>query len=130
MRALLDTHAFVWLATDQARLGAGAVEVIRGCEEGLYISAVTPWEIGLLIKRGRLEFTRPPAKVIRAALRQHGIEEIPVSGEDALRSVELPEIHRDPFDRLLVELARRENLVLISKDAQLARYPGVRVVWD
>lgn len=129
MKALLDTHAFLWLATDQSRLGKEAVATIRACDEGLYISAVTPWEIALLVKRGRLKFRLPPEKVIREACRQHGIEEIPVRGEDALRSVALEEVHRDPFDRILVSLAIQEGLVLVSKDEQLARYPGVKVVW-
>lgn len=129
MKTLLDTHAFIWLATDQARLSKPARDVIRRSEEGLYISAVAAWEIGLLVNRGRFELDIDPAVLLATACRKHGIEEIPLRGEDALRSTLLPALHRDPFDRILVALAIQEGLVLVSKDEQLARYPGVKVVW-
>lgn len=129
MKALLDTHAFIWLATDQVRLSKAARDAIRRSDEGLYISAVTAWELGLLANRGRFEVDIDPAVLLATACRRHGIEEIPLRGEDALRSTQLPALHRDPFDRILVALAIQEGLVLVSKDEQLARYPGVKVVW-
>lgn len=129
MKVLLDTHAFIWLATDPALLGQAARAAIADCDEGLYVSAVTPWEIGLLVKRGRLNLPLDAAEYVERTCRRHGIEEIPVRGAEAVESTTLPDVHGDPFDRLLVALARREGLALVSKDAQFSRYPGVRVIW-
>jgi PIN domain nuclease of toxin-antitoxin system len=129
MRLLLDTHAFLWLATDQHRLSEAAIAAVGKNDVLLFISAVTPWEIGLLEKRKRLELKLEPRALVELACRQHGIEEIPLRGLDALNSTALPELHRDPFDRILVEIALRENMAIVSKDERLARYPGVRVIW-
>jgi PIN domain nuclease of toxin-antitoxin system len=127
---LLDTHAFVWLASDPAQLPPTARGAI--CQEAarLFLSSISALEIGLLIKRGRLELPLSPSEFIARALAHHGIHEIPVDHEIALASTALPDLHNDPFDRILVATAQARNLRLVSKDAQLTRYPGTRVVWS
>lgn len=129
MKVLLDTHAFVWLATDHTLLSGPAHEAIAASDDGLFVSAISFLEIGLLLSRGRLHFPIDAQLYVKRACAQHGIEEVPLHGLDALNSTALPDLHRDPFDRILIELALRENMTVVSKDEQLARYPGVRVVW-
>lgn len=129
MRALLDTHAFIWLSTSPELLSESARRVLGDDNADLFISAITPWEIVLLAARRRLDLDIEPKELVKRACAQHGIEEIPLRGMDALNSTALPDLHRDPFDRILIELALRENMALVSKDVNLARYPGVRVVW-
>jgi PIN domain nuclease of toxin-antitoxin system len=126
---LLDTHAFVWLASDQTQLTAAGKAAIRAAAGALCISSITGLEIALLVKRGRLELPLPPREFIERALRQHGIEEIPVDVEIALRSAALPDIHNDPFDRIIAATALNRGCPLLSKDTVLPRYPGMTLLW-
>ncbi len=129
MRALLDTHTFIWLATSPDLLSEPARRAIADEQTELFISVVTPWEIGLLAKRKRIDLDIAPDELVARACRRHSIEEMALHGIDALASTQLPDLHRDLFDRILIELALRENMALVSKDERLARYPGVRVIW-
>lgn len=126
---LLDTHALVWLASDQQLLSRRAKAVLRKAAGGLFTSAISSLEIALLAKRGRLELPLPPGPFIETSLRQHGITEIPVDTPIAVAAAALPDIHNDPFDRILVATAVARGLDLLSKDVTLPRYPGVKVVW-
>jgi PIN domain nuclease of toxin-antitoxin system len=127
---LLDTHAFVWLASDQRHLPPKAKEAIHQHGGSLFLSAISALEIAILVKRNRLALPLPPEAFIDRALAQHGISEIPVTRDIACHSASLPDIHNDPFDRIIVATAGLRKLVIVSKDSTLARYPGTRVVWD
>ena len=129
MRALLDTRAFIWLATSPNVLSDAVCRFIGDEDAELFISAITPCEIGLLAARRRLDLDIDAKELVQRACARHGIEEIPLRGIDALNSNALPDLHRDPFDRILIQLALRENMTVVSKDERLARYSGVRVVW-
>ena len=126
---LLDTHTFVWLASDLERLSAKAVACRKKNPEHLYISAITGLEICLLVKRGRLLLPMAPVEYLKKALKQHGIKEIPVDTSLACLSAELPGIHNDPFDRLLVATALSRGLTILTLDQTLPLYPGVSTVW-
>ncbi len=93
------------------------------------MSAVTGLELGILVKRGRLWLPLPVDEFILRAMKQHRIQELPVTWRIAHRSSTLPEIHNDPFDRLLIATAQLESLILVSKDRLIARYPGVTTLW-
>lgn len=127
---LLDTHAFVWLASDPARLPPAAQETIRQEAGTLFVSSISALEIGLLVKRRRLELPLPPSEFVERALAQHGIHETAVDRSIALASTALPDLHSDPFDRILVATAQVRGMRILSKDTQLARYPGAEVVWE
>ncbi|MGC9452242.1 MAG: type II toxin-antitoxin system VapC family toxin [Oceanipulchritudo sp.] len=126
---LLDTHAFVWLVSDQTKLSKAARKVLAGALQSAAISIVTAWEIGLLCKRGRLQLPLSPADYISRALHQHNIQELPLDRELIFRAVALPDLHNDPFDRILVATAQVFRMPLISKDRMLAQYPDVEVIW-
>ena len=126
---LLDTHALVWLASDQAQLTVAGKAAIRAAAGSLCISSITGLEIALLVKRGRLDLPLPPAEFVERAIRQHAIEEVPVDLAIALRSAVLPDIHNDPFDRLIVATALARGCPVLSKDTVLPQYPGVAVLW-
>ena len=125
---LLDTHAFIWLVSDPEQLSRAAWKQIRGAAAPA-ISVVTSWEVALLHKRGRLSLPLPPAAFLERALRHHGIRELPLSREIVLAAVALPDLHADPFDRILVAEAIANKARLISRDRMIAAYPGVTVVW-
>jgi PIN domain nuclease of toxin-antitoxin system len=126
---LLDTHALVWLASDQEQLTNQGKSLIRQAAGGLFISAISSLEIALLVKRSRLELPLPPDRFVAECLRHHGITEIPVDSTIAFGAAALPDIHNDPFDRIIASTAIVHRLDLLPKDTVLPQYPGLRVVW-
>lgn len=126
---LLDTHALVWLASDQAQLTARGKATIRAAAGRLFMSAISSLEIALLVKRNRLDLPLPAEQFVADSLRHHGITEIPVDSSITITAAGLPDIHNDPFDRILAATAIVHRLELLSKDTVLPRYPGLTVVW-
>jgi PIN domain nuclease of toxin-antitoxin system len=126
---LLDTHTFVWLASDQKELSAKAAVAIKKDLDSLFISVVTAWEIALLYKKGRLHLALPPPEFVERAIRHHGVQELPLTRELSMASVLLPDIHNDPFDRILVAEALQYRCRLVTKDAKIPLYPGVVTIW-
>ncbi|MDA0578022.1 MAG: type II toxin-antitoxin system VapC family toxin [Verrucomicrobia bacterium] len=126
---LLDTHVVVWLASAPGQLSKAAGRILKQHPATLHISVVSAWEIALLVKRGRLELPLPPGEFISRAIRHHGLVELPLERRVAERAVALPDIHNDPFDRILVAECLERGGTLISRDTTLPRYPRLRVVW-
>jgi PIN domain nuclease of toxin-antitoxin system len=126
---LLDTHVLVWMASDPAQLSQPAREALSKFQKGLLISAVSAWEIALLHRRGRLLLPVPPDVFVQRAVARHGLHELPVTAVTALAAVALPDIHNDPFDRILIAEALERNCRMVTKDAIIRKYPGVSVFW-
>ncbi len=126
---LLDTHVLIWLASEPSQLSAAARDAIRAHPASLHISVVSAWEVALLVKRGRLLLPLPAEAYWTRAIAHHGLIELPVTSRVAQASVALPDLHNDPFDRILLAECATRGLSLISRDAVIARYPGVRVIW-
>ena len=126
---LLDTHAVVWLASDQEKLTKRAEELIRSNAGQLYMSVVSAWEISIMHKRRRLSLPMEPEEYVDRLIYQHGLNEVPLEREVIQLSVRLPDIHNDPFDRILIALCRQNGWVLLSKDSVIPKYPGIQVVW-
>ncbi len=124
-RFLLDTHVFVWLVESPDELPPEIIRTLRDMKNDVYVSAATFWEIAMNRNRGRMRFPGDIAEEMRAAM----FIELPVTGAHFEAAVALPEIHKDPFDRLLVAQALSEGLVLVTRDKLLAAYnvPMVRV---
>lgn len=128
MRALLDTHAFLWWITDDPRLSRRAREIIADGRNELFFSAVSGWEIAIKARLGRLEVPENLERFVAEQLSQNAIQALPIYLSHALHTYTLPDHHRDPFDRLLISQALLEKLPVLSADPQIARYP-VEVVW-
>jgi PIN domain nuclease of toxin-antitoxin system len=122
---LLDTHVFVWLVESPEHLAEDVILTLRDMENEIFVSAATFWEIAMNRNRGRMRFPGDIGEEIRAA----NFVELPVTGAHYEASVALPEIHRDPFDRLIVAQALSEGLVLVTRDKLLGAYnvPMIRV---
>jgi len=122
MRLLLDTRALIWVAFEPAKLSAKARRRVQDVENELYFSVVSLWEIGVKrsLKRGNLDFD---PHVLRAALLLRGFIELPLSGEHALAVDQLPALHGDPFDRILLCQTLVEGLTLVTNDDVLLKYP-------
>ena len=103
---LLDTHTAVWLASDQSKLSEGAKNVISSHADKLHISVVSAWEISMLYKRKRLQLPIEPELYLDRMIKQHAINEVPLSRHIAQLSTRLPDIHNDPFDRILIAMCQ------------------------
>lgn len=123
MTLLLDTHLLLWAAAGDARLSTGAIGQIEDPANELAFSVASLWEIVIKSSLGRQDFEVSP-HILRARLLENGYTELPISGEHALAVAGLPDLHRDPFDRILVAQATAERWVLLTSDSVLASYPG------
>jgi PIN domain nuclease of toxin-antitoxin system len=119
---VLDTHAAVWMAMDDPELGARSRALLaRGAAAGaLAVSAVSLWELGMLIAKGRLKVS-VSAWDLRSLLLRSGVREVPLDGEIALRSAEL-DLHGDPADRFIAATAIANEAALMTADRQLLRW--------
>lgn len=122
---LLDTHALVWLLSGNSRLGVQARAFIQQAAKGnvLLVSAITPWEIAMLVSKGRLTLDQDVGEWVTAALALPGIRLSPLSPEVAVASTRLPgALHPDPADRMIAATARHVNAVLVTEDRRLLDY--------
>ncbi len=128
MDLLLDTCTFLWLAAEPDRLGARAREVLDADGARLFLSDASIWEVCLKWQARKLELPLPPRRWFGEQLPLWQVERLPLEPEHYFRSTELPPVHRDPFDRLLVAQALQRDLVIVTPDASIHDYP-VAVIW-
>jgi PIN domain nuclease of toxin-antitoxin system len=128
MRALLDTHVFLWWILDQPRLSPRARDLICDGTSELFFSAASGWEIAIKAQLGKIKLPDDPLKFTLGQLEINAFTELPVRLAHALQVATLPALHRDPFDRLLVAQSQVEHLPLVSADPLVARY-DVQVIW-
>ncbi len=126
MKALLDTHVFLWAASEPEKLSQRASDICENAEVVLSVASV--WEIAIKVQIGRFVLPTEPRKWTQHQLEAAGIAVLPIHMRHALRAGELPFVHRDPFDRLLVAQAVEEELAIVSGDAVLSGYP-VEIIW-
>jgi PIN domain nuclease of toxin-antitoxin system len=123
MKLLLDTHLLVWSAWTPKKISSVARALINNRDNELYFSAANMWEIAIKQRLGRGDF-QVDIRLFRRGLLDNGYNELPISSDHAIATRMLPDIHKDPFDRILVAQAIVEGLTLLSADATVARYPG------
>jgi PIN domain nuclease of toxin-antitoxin system len=128
MRAMLDTHTFLWWNADAPELSDRARDLISDGRNEIYLSAASAWEIAIKHGKGRLELPEPPEQYVVSRMARHGLTPLPIQVIHALRVNALPHIHSDPFDRLLVAQSQADRLPLLTADAEIARYDVV-VIW-
>jgi PIN domain nuclease of toxin-antitoxin system len=126
MKLLLDTHAFIWFALGDARLPAPVAAAIQSPEADVLVSAVSFYEIAFKRRRGRLSDGMPLD--IAAARAMAGFVIAAITADETDFAGALPEVHRDPWDRVLVAQALRRRATLVTKDKTLSSY-GVTTLW-
>ncbi len=128
MRILLDTHAFLWWVTDDEQLSRRARRIISDGNNEVFFSAASAWEIAIKSTLGRVTLPEDAERYIPKQVEENAFQVLPVRVQHALRVATLPDVHRDPFDRLLVAQALIEELAILSKNPRLAGY-SARVLW-
>lgn len=121
MNLLLDTHVALWAITDSLRLAPKARDLIANPANTVWVSVVSLWEITIKHSLGRGDMPISGAQA-KHWFEQSGYQLLNIEAPHVLGVAELPPLHNDPFDRLLVAQALAEPLRLITHDAQVARY--------
>jgi PIN domain nuclease of toxin-antitoxin system len=127
MRALLDTHTFLWAISDDGRLSLRAKQTFTGPND-LWLSVASIWEILIKVKAGKLPLPQPSGPYLVKKLGENRIEVLPIMLDHVLRIEKLTVHHRDPFDRILIAQSIEEKLPLITADPVFERYP-VDLIW-
>lgn len=130
---VLDTHALIWWVNGDARLSAAAAAAIKdagGNEGQILVSAITAWEVAMLVERGRIALAMDLDQWLRTVESMEGVFMVPITSQVAAQSATLPGVfHKDPADRMIVALARELNAPVVTADDKIQRYPHVRWVW-
>lgn len=126
---ILDTHAWIWWRTDPGKLSAPAAEGIDGADT-LGLSSISVWELGTLVRRGRLSLDRDIRKWVRQALTNPRVTVLAPEAEVALAAALLDDsFPGDPADRLIYATAHRAGARLVTRDDRLRRFDPARSLW-
>ncbi|MGH8232718.1 MAG: type II toxin-antitoxin system VapC family toxin [Rhodanobacteraceae bacterium] len=130
---VLDTHALVWWIGGNARLSRNAAKAIRkeqSSEGRIIVSAISTWEIGMLVSKGRLALAMDVDEWLQTIQGTACIALLPLTTSAATASTRLPgTFHGDPADRMIVATAREENAPLVTADQRIRRYRHIRTIW-
>lgn len=129
---VLDTHVLVWWVTGDAILSKKAKAVIDHelHEGGIIVSAISAWEIAMLVAHERLVLSMDVSSWLATVAEIEAVRFLPVDVEIATKSVELPGgFHKDPADRIIVATARKLAAPLVTKDDKIRTYPHVKTIW-
>jgi PIN domain nuclease of toxin-antitoxin system len=121
MRYLLDTHVILWWLTDPQKIKPKAHEIIRDKSNPIFISSASFWEMAIKKSIGKLTL---PHNLLESTISE-GFQFLPIGPEDGLGIADLPLLHSDPFDRMLIMQAKRHELVLITNDSKNFAYPVI-----
>jgi PIN domain nuclease of toxin-antitoxin system len=126
---LLDTHAWIWWRTDPGRLSTGAVSAIAEANT-LGVSSISVWELGTLVRRGRISLDREVTHWVRQALADPRIAVLAPDADVALAAAQLDDsFPGDPADRLIYATARGAGARLLTRDDRIARFDPGCVLW-
>jgi len=128
MRLLLDTCTFLWIVGGASELSSRAREAFADPANEVFLSAASAWEIAIKHRLGKLPLPAAPDEFVLIQRTAHGIESLAVEEEGALHVAKLPDLHRDPFDRMLVAQALVGGLLVLTPDDPIRQYP-VRTLW-
>jgi PIN domain nuclease of toxin-antitoxin system len=127
MKAILDTHAFLWALAGDARMSRHARDIFAGSAD-LSLSIASIWEILIKVQSGKLNFPRPAGLYVIRRLAENRIKTLPISIDHLLALERLPMHHRDPFDRMLIAQSMEEDWPIITADPMFKQYP-IQVIW-
>jgi PIN domain nuclease of toxin-antitoxin system len=121
-RYLIDTHVWLWMQSDPDRLCDETRAIVQDARNSLLFSAASAWEIAIKYRLGKLQLPEPPASYVPDRMRRSGTSPLSVDHAHTLKTADLPDHHRDPFDRVLVAQAQLLDLTIITADDQLCAY--------
>lgn len=129
MRLLLDTHVFLWWDSQPDKLSQYVLSLLHNPQNELFLSVASVWEMQIKQQLGKLELRLPLAQLITDQQVISDLQMLPILQAHALGVADLPPIHKDPFDRMLIAQASIEQMSLVSADGLIKQYPIV-VLWE
>lgn len=126
---LLDTCALLWLSMEQSSLSEAAIEAIKSNKGFLYVSSISAFEVAIKVKKKKLKLKTAPLEWFKLLVELHGLKELPVTSDILITSVQLPEHHKDPCDRMIIATAKLNNLALLTADKEIKRYRSIKTIW-
>ena len=127
MNYLLDTHLFLWYINGDEKLKSKYKEIIENLENDMYLSTVSIWECIIKAKTGKLEIPNPIYDYLNTKRIEHKIEILNFNYNSLYFLETLPDIHKDPFDRLIICQALSNNLILLTDDELILKYPVQKI---
>lgn len=128
MRILLDTHIFLWLVDDSKRLSDKFRQDIHDLDNEIFLSVVSIWECVIKYQVGKLDFPSSLETYLPMERRKHLIKTLTVEENSIARLINLPLLHRDPFDRLIISQALQHELVIMTEDNAILAYPEIELL--
>ncbi len=128
MKLLLDTHSFLWFISGDERLPAATRDLIRAPEQDVWLSVASVWEIVVKQQLGRLPLPADAWAYATAQRDRHGVDALPLDEAALAHLSKLPAVHRDPFDRILICQAIEHDLLLVTDDELVRKYP-IKTMW-
>ena len=128
MRLILDTHTLIWSVDDPSKVSSAAMTAMTDPANERFISAATIWELAIKVGQGKLTLSLPYREWIERAIDDLDLAILPITVKYGERQAQLPDHHRDPFDRLIVAQALVDQFRVVSIDAQLDAY-GIDRIW-
>jgi PIN domain nuclease of toxin-antitoxin system len=122
MKALLDTHVWLWWGSAPERLKSKARALIGDRANELYLSSASVWEIMIKAKLGKLELPEPAAVFITSRVARDSLLSLDITQTHAIRAGDLPPYHRDPFDRMIIAQAMIEDIPILTADRRFKQY--------
>lgn len=123
MNLLLDTHIFLWFIAGDPRLDRAVTDRIRDPDNAVYLSVVSLWEAIVKNDPGKLPLPARPEIYLPEQRDRHRIDRLALDEDSVKRLAELPGLHRDPFDRMLICQALAHDLTLVTVDPAIRAYP-------
>ncbi|CAD5949609.1 hypothetical protein PCC9214_02466 [Planktothrix tepida] len=122
MRVLIDTHVFIWWTSDYKNLSLSVYNLLCDPNTEVFLSIVSIWEMQIKLSLGKIQFKRALPQLIEDEVKRNKIQLLPIDLSHIYALSDLPNHHRDPFDRLLIAQAKSEKLVIISIDEKFDSY--------
>jgi PIN domain nuclease of toxin-antitoxin system len=125
VKLLLDTCTFIWLASYPRHIPQTIRDLYSAADNSVYLSAASAWEIAIKHQAGKLQLPNKmlPIDYVKEARRRHRIETLAVDEESSAILGKMPDIHRDPFDRMLICQAIANQMIILTPDPLIGQYP-------
>ena len=128
MNYLLDTHTFLWFLEGNNSLSSKARIIIEDADNTIYVSIASIWEIAIKISISKLKLS-VNLEEVKTEIVKNNFEILPLDFEHIIELTNLEQIHKDPFDRIIISQAISEKCTIISKDSNFDFYKNINVLW-
>ena len=126
---LLDTCALIWLNEDRSKFSKKVISLITDNINSLFVSSISFMEIGIKSQKNKLHIPNSLEEWSNSIIKTYSFNVIPVSKDIAIKAPMLPDIHKDPFDRIIIATAIVNKMKIITADKVFKNYRQIKIVW-